>query len=227
MKNRFLSIFAAIAVTLSLSACQNGDTEQNLPLSDMVVSEATQGDVTTQISEINESYDPYDYPVHQLPDEWTFEKICNLFEIDGVPLSLEYNDEDFEKINDNIEVVHDDVFVYDYDVLYYDEFLLTYVKPDDDKCISGFSFGYVNSNQEIINSVTFAGYPLTESEKIYNYLDEHFTISYENENTKSRRYLFENDNSILKLDILCYSEHNPTRLKIWFSITEKEMHTND
>lgn len=40
MKNRILSIFAAIAVTLSLSACQNGDTEQTATLSDSSVNEA-------------------------------------------------------------------------------------------------------------------------------------------------------------------------------------------
>lgn len=34
MKNRILSIFAAIAVTLSLSACQNSNTEQTVPLSE-------------------------------------------------------------------------------------------------------------------------------------------------------------------------------------------------
>ena len=45
MKNRLLSIFAAIAVTLSLSACQNGDTEQTASLSDLaatIVKEAVE-----------------------------------------------------------------------------------------------------------------------------------------------------------------------------------------
>ena len=81
MKNRILSIFAAIAVILSLSACQNGNTEQTAPLSEAVVSETTQSLETTIQSEIEQT------------SNLTFEDI-NIIEINGKQVSLPFKVED-------------------------------------------------------------------------------------------------------------------------------------
>lgn len=81
MKNRLLSIFAAIAVILSLSACQNGDTEQTAPLSEAVISETTQSLETTIQSEIEQT------------SNLTFEDI-NIIEINGKQVSLPFKVED-------------------------------------------------------------------------------------------------------------------------------------
>ncbi len=60
MKKNFLSILAAFAVLVSLSACQAGDTDQTPPLSEAVVSEATSKvEIETQTAEtvVAENYD--------------------------------------------------------------------------------------------------------------------------------------------------------------------------
>ena len=51
---RILSLFAAFAVMLSLSACRANDTGQTLPLSETVVSEtASKVEIETQTTETN------------------------------------------------------------------------------------------------------------------------------------------------------------------------------
>ncbi|MBQ8176439.1 MAG: hypothetical protein IJ035_05325 [Oscillospiraceae bacterium] len=79
MKNRILSIFAAIAVALSLSACQNGDIEQTAPLSDLSVSEAT----TQESVKL-----PHGYENATVVDDETMDFLRSLLCIKGEPITF-------------------------------------------------------------------------------------------------------------------------------------------
>ncbi len=74
MKNRLLSIFTAIAVILSLSACQNGNTEQTAPLSDSA---------TTIVEEAVEMK-----TIAPPEDGWTIEKLVDTICFNGKPIQL-------------------------------------------------------------------------------------------------------------------------------------------
>lgn len=231
MKKKLLSIFAALAVAVGMSACQTGETGQGSQ-SIEAVSSTTLASESTQTSETTTSYNPYDYPAYPLPEGWTFEKICNLFEIDGVPLSLKFTDKDFENINEKIEVKQEFHALESYTVYYDNEDIAAFESLTDDELISRFIFGYTDKNQEIIDSMTFAGYSLTEVEQIYSYMNENFTKSHEyiediERGTGFKVYVLESEDSELTIYFFCDYEYNKPRLSIWFSITEKETNNNE
>ena len=88
MKNRFLSIFAAIAVTLSLSACQNGNTEQTAPL-------------TTQSSEETTSTEI------QYVTDWSIDELVKNIELNGKTYSMPFTLDDLGEeysIGEKIEI---------------------------------------------------------------------------------------------------------------------------
>ncbi len=74
MKKKFLSILVAIAVTLSLSACQNGNTEQTAPLSDSA---------TTVVEEAVEMK-----TIAPPEDGWTIEQLNDVMYLNGKPFKL-------------------------------------------------------------------------------------------------------------------------------------------
>ena len=88
MKNRILSIFAAIAVTLSLSACQNGNTEQTVPLT-------TQSSEETTLTEI------------QYVTDWSIDELVQNIELNGKTYSMPFTLEDLGEaysIGEKIEI---------------------------------------------------------------------------------------------------------------------------
>ena len=81
MKKKFLSILAAFAVLVSFSACQAGNTEQTPPLSEAVISETTEVEVTTQTEKDYSDYEEF-------PEGWSAERVLNMVSIDGHQLSF-------------------------------------------------------------------------------------------------------------------------------------------
>ena len=124
MKNRILSIFAAIAVILSLSACQNGDTEQTAPLSEAVVSETTQSLVTTIQSEIEQT------------SNLTFEDI-NIIEINGQQVNLPFK---IEELGEEYYIVEEQGNLKTYPAIYYNEQCLAFIDIDSDNNVTSISF---------------------------------------------------------------------------------------
>lgn len=74
MKNRFLSTFAAIAVALSLSSCQNSNTEQTVSLTDSA---------TTVVEEAVEMK-----TIAPPEDGWTVEQLNEVMYLNGKPFKL-------------------------------------------------------------------------------------------------------------------------------------------
>jgi len=102
MKNRILSIFAAIAVTLSLSACQNGDTEQTAPL-------------TTQSSEETNSTEI------QYVTDWSIDELVQNIELNGKTYSMPFTLEDLGEeysLGEKVSLSGDS---YGYDLYYNDK----------------------------------------------------------------------------------------------------------
>ncbi len=205
MKHRILSIFVAIVVTLSLSACQNGDTEQTATLSDSSVSETgsevtTNVDVETQASETTENYDPYDHPVYPLPEGWSFEKICGLVEIDGVSLPFPCTIEDIKNIN-NIEVNSYDTNYYD--IIYNNQYIGE-ISIDNEKNTSKYILldFFDNETDNIIKEMTFASYNAEQGNEINNYIDENFDISYDYRDNDDymKVLIYENSNDKIKIN---------------------------
>ncbi len=90
MKKKFLSILVAIAVTLSLSACQNGNTEQTVPLSDSV---------TTVVEETAE---PIEMKTVEPPEDgWTLEELNEVLYMNGQPIDLPLM---FSSLGDGYEI---------------------------------------------------------------------------------------------------------------------------
>lgn len=75
MKNRILSIFAAIAVTLSLSACQNSNTEQTAPQTIQLSEETT----STEI---------------QYVTDWSIDELVQNIELNGKTYSMPFTLDD-------------------------------------------------------------------------------------------------------------------------------------
>lgn len=221
MRNRFLSVLAACAVLFGMAGCQFGELEELPEAADGTVGttgidEATLPAETETSAEADSAADDGN-PVYPLPEGWTFEKVCNLFEIDGVPLSLDFDVADFEAVNDKINL-HEDEGDGQYNIMYYeDEWLLSFQKNGDEP-ISFFSFGYLYSSDEVLDKLSFAGFKLTEMDEIYDYLDENFPLSYENSVTKSREYTFEKDGLRLKLDVSRWEESDPDHLLMWLYV---------
>lgn len=143
--------------------------------------------------------DSYGSPAYPLPDDWTFEKIVNLIEIDGVPLSLSSVPADFNNINKKIKSEWDENFTIYYDVYYEDEIILT-VRKSKDESFDGAILSYSGSNQKIIEAITFAGYSLREINEIYEYMDTNFNVSKSGESGK--RYSLVNDGSVLEIEFI-------------------------
>ena len=220
MKNRILSILAAFAVLVSFSACQAGDTGQAPPLSEAVVSEATKVEVTTQMSEVNEDYDPYDYPVYQLPEGWTFEKICGLVEIDGVSLPFPCTIEDIKKISNNIEVNSYDTNYYG--IIYNNQYIGE-ISIDNEKNTSKYILLDFSDNEtdNIIKEMTFASYNAEQGNEINNYIDENFDISYDYRDNDDymKVLIYENSNDKIKIN---FYFNNSTLHLIFIQLEEIE-----
>jgi len=122
MKNRILSIFAAIAVTLSLSACQNGDTEQTAPL-------------TTQSSEETNSTEI------QYVTDWSIDELVQNIELNGKTYSMPFTLEDLGEeysIGEKIEISQTSISY----PLYYNGMEIALIRINDNNYI----YSIVTSN---------------------------------------------------------------------------------
>ncbi|MGN0675800.1 MAG: hypothetical protein ACI4KG_08595 [Oscillospiraceae bacterium] len=89
MKKKLLSLFAAVAVMLSLSACQSGDTGKSIELFDEVVSDIGQvvEKQTTNSSEANSTQ------VNYITD-WSIYELVQNIELNGKTYSMPFTLED-------------------------------------------------------------------------------------------------------------------------------------
>ena len=89
MKNKLLSILAVTAVIVSLTACQSGETGQDIQSSEAVssttlASDSTQTSETTAPQNAEEKQIETEYEI----TDWTMEELLSDVEINGVKLSL-------------------------------------------------------------------------------------------------------------------------------------------
>ena len=136
MKNRILSILTALAITVSLSACQAGDTGQTPPLSEVVVSETTQSLETTIQSEIEQT------------SNLTFEDI-NIIEINGKQVSLPFKVED---LGEGYSIGEEYGFNESYSALYYNKQCLALINLNDNEYIYSIAFdsdGFIDNSLNI------------------------------------------------------------------------------
>ena len=87
---KLLSVFAALAVAVSLSGCQDGQT-------DTVVSETTQIEVTTQTEKDYSDYEEF-------PEGWSAERVLNMISIDGHQLSFPCTVDDILALSEDFEI---------------------------------------------------------------------------------------------------------------------------
>lgn len=224
MKKRLkqaLALVSILIVTLALSGCENfieNDVSAEETLIQATISETT----AVKSSKPKEPVEPigedsYGSPAYPLPDDWTFEKIVNLIEIDGVSLSLSSAPEDFNNINKKIKSEWDQDFTIYYDVYYKDEIILT-VRKSKDESFDGAILRYAGDNQEIIDAITFAGYSLREINEIYEYMDTNFNASKSGESGK--RYSFINDSLVLEIGFMGNNFEKSTEVMIIVRIFE-------
>lgn len=87
---KLLSVLAALAAAVSLSACQTGQA-------DTVVSETTQIEVTTQTEKDYSDYEEF-------PEGWSAERVLNMVSIDGHQLSFPCTVDDILTLSEDFEV---------------------------------------------------------------------------------------------------------------------------
>lgn len=87
---KLLSVFAALAVAVSLSGCQAGQT-------DTVISETTQIEVITQTEKDYSDYEEF-------PEGWSAERVLNMISIDGHQLSFPCTVDDILALSEDFEV---------------------------------------------------------------------------------------------------------------------------
>ena len=150
------------------------------------------------------SNDPYGYPASE---EWSFEKICSLVEIDGTPLKFPCTLDEFLSHNDNIKAEKlDDIYNY-YDIYCNDKNVgLLSIKKDTEISDYMRCDYYNNEEDEYINEMTFAGYTVEQESEINKFLDENFNVSYERSSPLvgsfyQRGYIFEQNNKILEFTV--------------------------
>ena len=219
---RSLALVGILIMSLSLSGCEklveaDVSTETRSQTTAAETTKAT--DKETQKKEQVEPIgkDSYGSPAYPLPDDWTFEKIVNLIEIDGIPLSLSSDAEDFNNINKKIKAEWDKNFIHYYDVYYEDDIILT-VKKSKNESFDGAILCYGGNNQEIIDAISFAGYSLREINEIYDYMDKNFTVS-ESGDAGKRCSFIEND-SVLEIGFIQDTLEKPTAVSVIVSIRE-------
>lgn len=87
---KLLSVLAALAVAVSLTGCQAGQT-------DTVISETTQIEVTTQTEKDYSDYEEF-------PEGWSAERVLNMISIDGHQLSFPCTVDDILALSENFEI---------------------------------------------------------------------------------------------------------------------------
>lgn len=216
-----LMLVGILIITLALSGCEKF-VETDVSAETRLQTTATEI-LETQSKECQKKFvepigkDSYGSPAYPLPDDWTFEKIVNLIEIDGVSLSLSSDPKDFNNINKKIKSEWDKNFQSYYDVYYEDEIILT-VEKIDKKPINYIRVGYFGNNQKIIDTITFGGYSLREINEIYDYMDTNFIVSQNGD--VGKRYSFINENLILEIGFAGNCYEKSTAISIIVGIRE-------
>ncbi len=223
---RISLLLSAVIAALFLSGCGNSDGNGAAT----ETQQQTAAAVTTSVKDPAEAnvFEFDGIPAYPLPDGWTFEKIVNLVEIDGVQLSLLSDEDDFKNINKNIKKVKDKDLKSYYDVFYKDEGIMFIKKPDekkaDSKALWGCILGYSGDDREIIDALTFAGHSLRDIDGIFDFMDENFILSESGD--IGRNYLFIEDNRVLRVSFKKDTKENPTAVSI-IIITIKEINEEE
>ncbi len=216
---RISLLLIAVIAALFLSGCGNSDGSGAATETQQQTAAAVTSSVKDPADE-STGYNLDGIPAYPLPDGWTFEKIVNLVEIDGVQLSLLSDEDDFNNINKNIKAVRDENFKSYYDVFYKDESIISIRKIDekksDGKVLWGCILGYFGDDCEIIDTVTFAGHSLRDIDGIFDFMDEKFILSLSGDS--GRRYLFIEDNRVLRVSFIKDSIENPTAVSLIITI---------
>ena len=159
MKKKLLSIFAALAVVMGMSACQAGETGQ-----DDFVSETEQSAEEITALEAEKDYSDYE----EFPEGWSAERVLNMVSIDGYQLSFPCTIDDILALSEDFEVKNEvshsenikmaDLLYNDIEVatiFYYNDFNIHYIRIND-----FFISGYVdiegidiNNTDEICNLI--------------------------------------------------------------------------
>ena len=217
-----LILVGILLITLALSGCENfveTDVSAEETQIQTTISETTAAKSLKPkepVEPIGE--DSYGSPAYPLPDDWTFEKIVNLIEIDGTSFSFSSDIEDFNNINKKIKVERDKDFIGYYDI-YYDNKHIIKANKSQKKSDMSVIVSYPGNDQKITDAITFAGYSLQEVNEIYEYMDTNFNVSQSGESGK--RYSFINDKIILELSFL-NSSINLNKVMLVLSIKEEE-----
>lgn len=222
IRKNILLLFV-ISITFMLSGCENSveilsnaATYSQTVKSEITVTETTRKEVQKKEYVAPIGKDSYGSPAYPLYGDWTFEKIANLIEIDGVPLSLSSDVEYFNNINKKFKAEQDKDLTNYYDV-YYNNKPIIMAKKSQEKSDMSFAVSSFKDNQENNDVVTFAGYSFSDSDEIYSYMNENFTVSINGE--VGKRYSFINDKLILELS---FFENNDDLSLIVVSIKEEE-----
>ena len=169
MKKRILSLFAAFAVMLSLSACQLNDTGQDMQSSAVI----EQTNETTEMKTIEPP-----------EDGWTLEELNEVLYINGQPIDLPLM---FSSLGDGYEIRdkrYNDESSNDSDIvggyLYYKDELIAlvtfYELESDIEFLTLFFYPYVyEDHQNSSNYIIINGFGLkNEVDEVYNLLGNKF-----------------------------------------------------
>ena len=165
-KVHFISIILAAA--LCLAGCYSDIDKELVEQSSSEIQQTTAD--TEQIKEETTDHDI---------DEWSFEKVCSLVEIDGTPLKFPCTLEEFSNISNNIITEKSDGLGF-YDI-YYNDINVGLLGLNKDTGISRalLLYYYDDESEESIDGMTFAGYSAEQETEINNLLDKNFNISYD------------------------------------------------
>ncbi|MCH5348921.1 MAG: hypothetical protein J1E40_06320 [Oscillospiraceae bacterium] len=164
-KKQFISVIAA--VTLCLAGCYSDIDKELVEQSSSDIQQTTAD--TEQINEETTDYDS---------DDWNFEKICALVEIDGTHLKFPCTLEEISNIDNNIIIENpDDGLGFYY--IYYNNTNIGLISFDKGTGISKFIllYYYDDESEENIDGMTFAGYSAEQETEINNFMDETFKLS--------------------------------------------------
>ena len=98
MGRKILSVFMAIAVAVSLSACQAEDTGHTSSLSEAAVSEPSAQ--AEDAAQTEKDYSDYE----EFPEGWSAERVLNMISIDGHQLSFPCTVDDILALSENFEI---------------------------------------------------------------------------------------------------------------------------
>ena len=193
MKKKLLSIFAALAVVMGMSACQSGETGQN-----DFVSETEQSAEEITALEAERDYSDYE----EFPEGWSAERVLNMVSIDGHQLSFPCTVDDILALSEDFEIGKGRT--------YSENIKMAYLFCDDIQVATIFFYNNLNVHYININDfsksryVTVENIDLNDTEKITKLIENLTTKSTDEFGLISGNYI----ESQTAITIHYYSETN-------------------